>query len=350
MPLQIIRQDITKMKVDAIVNPSNRHLEPGGGTDLAIHKAAGSELTEYCKRLGGCPVGEAKITPGFNLPCKYVIHTAGPNWYSIVNPKKLLVSCYKECLKLALENNCESVAFPLISAGLYGYPKDKVLKTAMEVISDFLLEHELLIYLVVYDKKSYEFSEKLFTDIKSYIDDNYVLEHEADSDELLDTFSLKQESVILEERKLFSSSLPFDACIARESTKPLAPQAQANLSLSEMLKEIDDSFAVTLMKLIDLKGMTDVECYKKSNVSKKTFWKILNQKDYRPSKNTVLSFAIGLELTLDETLNLLRTVGFTLSHSSKFDIVVEYFIKNENYNIFEINEALFEFDLPCLGV
>ncbi len=347
MPLQIIRQDITRMEVDAIVNPSNRHLEPGGGTDLAIHKAAGAELTEYCKSLGGCPVGKAKITPGFKLPCKYVIHTAGPNWYSVINPKKLLVSCYKECLKLAVENNCDSVAFPLISAGLYGYPKDKVLKIAIEVISDFLFEHEMLIYLVVYDKKSYEFSEKLFSDIKSYIDDNYVLEHEDNLDDLFGAFPKNQRSIVLEERRCFSVSEPLDFS---EALKPLAPQANESLSLSEMLKEIDDSFAVTLMKLIDLKGMTDVECYKKSNVSKKTFWKILNQKDYRPSKNTVLSFAIGLELTLDETLNLLRTVGFTLSHSSKFDIVVEYFIKNGNYNIFEINEALFEFDLPCLGV
>ncbi len=323
MPLHIIRHDITKLKCDAIVNAANNTLLGGGGVDGAIHKAAGIGLLEECKTLGGCDTGDAKITKGYNLPCKHVIHTVGPIWRGgKLGEKALLESCYQKALALAKENGCESVAFPLISSGVYGYPKDKALSVAVEAISRFLFDNEMTVYIVVFDKAAYQISEELFDDVAEYIDDNYVDENE--------------------ERRLCNRPLCFKEKL--ECPKKL------DVSLIDMLANIDDNFAVTLLKLIDLKGITDVECYKKANVSKQTWYKIMNEKDYKPSKNTVISFAIALELSLEETKHLLSTVGFTLSKSSKFDIIIEYFLLNEEYNIFTINETLFKFDQVCLGV
>ena len=317
MPLYIIRQDITKIECDAIVNAANSSLLGGGGVDGAIHKAAGSGLLEECKTLGGCDTGYAKITKGYNLPCKYVIHTVGPIWRGGQNSEKLLLeSCYKKSLALAKENNCESVAFPLISSGIYGYPKDKALSVAVETISEFLFDNEMTIYIVVFDKESYQISEELFDDVAEYIDDNY-----ADKDE-----------------------------VVAEICECINFELQYRCSLEDMLSDMDDNFAVTLLKLIDVKGITDVECYKKANVSKQTWYKIINEKNYKPSKNTVIAFAIALELTLEETKHLLSTVGFALSKSCKFDIIIEYFLIKGEYNIFTINETLFKFDQVCLGV
>ncbi len=336
MPLHIIRQDITKLECDAIVNAANNTLLGGGGVDGAIHKAAGGELLEECKTLGGCDTGEAKITKGYNLPCKHVIHTVGPIWRGGEKGEKaLLESCYKKSLALAKENACKSVAFPLISSGVYGYPKDKALSVAVETISEFLFDNEMTVYIVVFDKASYQISEELFDDVQEYIDDNYVDE---------EVFPLYKRSC-----RMFRRQCDFDVGSVCFEEKLEVPK-KLDLSLSDMLANIDDNFAVTLLKLIDLKGITDVECYKKANVSKQTWYKIMNEKDYKPSKNTVISFAIALELSLEETKHLLSTVGFTLSKSSKFDIIIEYFLLKEEYNIFTINETLFKFDQVCLGV
>ena len=337
MPLHIIRQDITKLECDAIVNAANNTLLGGGGVDGAIHKAAGGKLLEECKTLGGCDTGDAKITKGYNLPCKHVIHTVGPIWHGGQNDEKhLLESCYKKSLALAKENNCESVAFPLISSGVYGYPKDKALSVAVETISEFLFDNEMTVYIVVFDKAAYQISEELFDDVAEYIDDNYV-------DENGDRREYSRR------RRIFSNECDFDIGSVCFEEKLESPK-KLDVSLIDMLANIDDNFAVTLLKLIDLKGITDVECYKKANVSKQTWYKIMNEKDYKPSKNTVISFAIALELSLEETKHLLSTVGFTLSKSSKFDIIIEYFLLNEEYNIFTINETLFKFDQVCLGV
>ena len=333
MPLEIVRNDITKMKVDAIVNAANESLLGGGGVDGAIHYAAGPGLLAECKTLGGCKTGKAKITGGYNLPAKYVIHTVGPIYEDGKHGEKaLLESCYRESLALAKEHNCETVAFPLISSGVYGYPKDKALKVAIDVISDFLLENEMKVYIVIFDKAAYKISEKLFSDIAEYIDDNYVDEHTNYRRESMRMNAPMQASVGLFEA---------DLC-----------ECKAMLSeddLDAKLKQIDESFSQMLLRKIDEKGMTDAECYKKANIDRKLFSKIRSDVHYKPSKPTAIAFAISLELSLDETEDMLKKAGFALSHSNKFDIIIEYFISKGNYNIFEINEALFAFDQSLLG-
>ena len=333
LPLEIVRNDITKMTVDAIVNAANESLLGGGGVDGAIHYAAGPKLLAECKTLGGCKTGEAKITGGYNLPAKYVIHTVGPIYEDGKHGEKsLLESCYRESLTLAKEHNCETVAFPLISSGVYGYPKDQALKVAIDVISDFLLENEMKVYIVIFDKATYKISEKLFSDIAEYIDDNYADEHTDYRRERMRMNVPMQASVGLFEA---------DLC-----------ECKAMLSdddLDAKLKQIDESFSQMLLRKIDEKGMTDAECYKKANIDRKLFSKIRSDVHYKPSKPTAIAFAISLELTLSETEDMLKKAGFALSHSNKSDIIIEYFISKGNYNIFEINEALFAFDQSLLG-
>ena len=333
MPLKIIREDITRIKCDAIVNPTNRHLTPGGGADLAIHMAAGEELTEFCKSVGGCRVGKAILSPGFNLPCKYVIHTAGPNYNIEKDNEALLISCYTECMRLAIENKCKSIAFPLIAAGTYCFPRDKVLKIATSVLTDFLLKHDILIYLVVYDKESYSISERLFSDITAYIDDSYVEE-----DDLCFGICSQCAEEYIGRRPRVSQAHP----IIKSSVHP-SDTLYKSSTIDDMLKNMDKTFAETLFYYIDKKGVSDIDCYKRSNVDKKVFSKIKCNKGYKPSKITALSFAIGLRLDLKETEHLLKTAGMSLSHSNKLDVIVEYFIKTGNYkNIFEVNEVLYK--------
>ena len=337
MPLEIVRNDITKMPVDAIVNAANESLLGGGGVDGAIHYAAGPELLAECKTLGGCKTGKAKVTSGYNLPAKYVIHTVGPIYEDGKHGEKaLLESCYRESLALAKDHNCETLAFPLISSGVYGYPKDQALKVAIDVISDFLLENEMKVYIVIFDKAAYKISEKLFSDIAEYIDDNYVDEH-TDYRRERSRMNYPCQSVMI------GSAQPeyLDLC-----------ECKAMLSeedLDERIKQIDESFSQMLLRKIDEKGMTDAECYKKANIDRKLFSKIRSDVHYKPSKPTAIAFAISLELTLSETEDMLKKAGFALSHSNKFDIIIEYFISKGNYNIFEINEALFAFDQSLLG-
>ncbi len=337
MPLEIVRNDITKMTVDAIVNAANESLLGGGGVDGAIHYAAGRKLLAECKTLGGCKTGKAKITGGYNLPAKYVIHTVGPIYEDGIHGEKaLLESCYRESLALAKKHNCETVAFPLISSGVYGYPKDQALKVAIDVISDFLLENEMKVYIVIFDKAAYKISEKLFSDIAEYIDDNYVDEH-TDYRRESSHMNYPCQSVMI------GSAQPeyLDLCECKAMS--------LEDDLDAKLKQIDESFSQMLLRKIDEKGMTDAECYKKANIDRKLFSKIRSDVHYKPSKPTAIAFAISLELTLSETEDMLKKAGFALSHSNKFDIIIEYFISKGNYNIFEINEALFAFDQSLLG-
>ena len=333
MSLQIVRNDITKMEVDAIVNAANSSLLGGGGVDGCIHRAAGPELLAECKTLGGCETGSAKITKGYRLPCKYVIHAVGPRWRGGKHgEREKLVSCYRTSLVLAKEHGCETVAFPLISSGIYGYPKDQALKVAIDTISDFLLENDMTVYIVIFDRKAYQIGEKLFSDIAAYIDDNYVDEHTDSRSERLRRMQMLSDEP---EEETFGA--------------PLAPMAASAKTLDDALSQIDESFSEMLLRKIDEKGMTDAQCYKKANIDRKLFSKIRSDKLYKPSKPTALAFAIALELPLDETKELLMKAGFALSHSNKFDIIIEFFIEHGNYNVFEINEALFAFDQSLLG-
>ena len=330
MPLQIVRNDITKMRVDAIVNAANETLLGGSGVDGAIHQAAGPELLAECRTLHGCKTGQAKITKGYRLPAKFVIHTVGPVWEGgSYGERDLLASAYRSSLELALEHRCETVAFPLISSGVFGYPKDQALKVAVDTIGDFLLQHDMTVYLVIFDKAAYTIGGKLFSDIAAYIDDRYVEEH-TDSD-------VEQRRRRL--RILASAPMP----------EAEAAPAAAPSSLNEALEMLDESFSQMLLRKIDEAGLTDAECYKRANVDRRLFSKIRSDIHYKPSKPTAMAFAVALELPLEEAREMLQKAGFAFSHASKFDIIVEYFIAHRNYNIFEINEALFAFDQSLLG-
>lgn len=336
MPFEIIRNDITKMNVDVIVNAANQSLLGGGGVDGAIHKAAGPKLLEECSTLGGCQFGQAKITKGYNLPSKYVIHTVGPIWQGgNNNEEQLLRDCYKNSLLLAKEHGLKSIAFPLISAGAYGYPKDKAMKVAISEISEFLLNNELTIYLVVFGKKSVTLSEKVFSSIKQYIDDKYV-----------ELMPYRSRNILAEKNQLKKSMIEESIVFSDES---ILESPVNERKLQDLINNIDESFSQMLIRLIDEQNMTDVETYKNANIDRKHFSKIKNNIHYKPSKATAIAFAISLKLNLDETKDLLFKAGFALSHSHKFDIIIEYFIENKNYNIFEINEALFAFDQGLLG-
>ena len=343
MPLQIVRNDITKMKVDAIVNAANASLLGGGGVDGCIHRAAGPELLAECKTLGGCETGSAKITGAGKLPCKYVIHAVGPRWLGGKRGERdQLISCYRTSLALAKDKECETVAFPLISSGIYGYPKDQALRIAIDTISEFLLENDMTVYIVIFDKKTYQISGKLFSDIAEYIDDNYVDEHTDDYSERLRRMNaFRAKEMVCEE-----ADEEIDMLM---TVAPMAVAYKKARSLDDALGQIDESFSEMLLRKIDEKGMTDAQCYKKANIDRKLFSKIRSDKLYKPSKPTAIAFAIALELSLDETKDMLMKAGFALSHSNKFDIIIEYFIENENYNVFEINEALFAFDQSLLG-
>ena len=338
MPLEIIRNDITKVHADAIVNAASQSLLGGSGVDGAIHRAAGPELLAECRTLGGCKTGGAKITKGYRLPAKYVIHTVGPIRHGGgAGEDGLLADCYRNSLALAREHKLESIAFPLISSGAFGYPKDKALKVAIAEIGDFLLQHEMTVYLVVFDRASFTLSEKLFASITEYIDDNYIDLHPIDDRNRRERICMQEAELYMESR---SPQLSMPA-----PEKPLKRQRK----LADVVKQLEETFSQVLLRLIDEKGMNDAQTYKRANIDRKLFSKIRNDIYYKPSKPTVLSFAIALRLNLDETRDLLLKAGFALSHSSKFDMIVQYFIEEGNYNIFEINEALFAFDQSLLG-
>ena len=357
MPFQIIRDDITKVNCDAIVNAANSTLLGGAGVDGAIHAAAGPKLRRACARLGGCPTGKAKITKGYDLPCKYVIHTVGPIWHDGHHSEEVyLRSCYRESLSLASEYKCTSVAFPLIASGSFGYPKEEALQVAIDEISHFLLHNDMYVTLVVYGKSSFRISRRLIEDIIEYIDDVYIEAHYIGGQTTLisipepedESFnSLKGVAEYKETAKQPISSLPLT--FSMPQARP-ARREEAKANAHSIVFDLDESFTEMLLRKIDEKGMTDAECYRKANIDRKLFSKIRKDMNYKPSKNTAIAFAIALELPLVETQDLLKKAGFALSHSNKFDVIIEYFIKHGNYNIFEINEVLFEFDQCLLGV
>lgn len=335
MPLQIVRNDITKMTVDAIVNASDKKLSGGGGIDKTIHRAAGKELTAECRAIGTIETGEAVITGGYSLPCKYVIHTAGPRWRGgEKGEREQLEACFTNSLKLAEQHGCESIAFPLISAGVYKYPKDQAIRVAVDSISSFLADSDMTVYLVIFGKSEFKISEKLFSGIQSFIDDNYAEKHTDTLREMQRAASFGAQCA-----KISDSEIKDDTC---------SPEVSID-QLDRLIAEIDESFTQMLLRKIDESGMTDAECYKKANIDRKLFSKIRGDVNYRPSKTTAIAFAIALELSLEETKDLLKKAGFALSRSNKFDIIIEFFITNGIYDVYRINEALFAFDQVLLG-
>lgn len=342
MPFTIVRQDITKMKVDAIVNAANTDLQIGGGVCGAIFNAAGAEqLQAACDELGSIKTGEAVITPGFNLPAKFIIHAAGPVYrhWNKEKSEQHLYSAYANSLKRAVENKCKSIAFPLISSGIYGYPKDEALRVATSAIQDFLTDHDFNVTLVVFDKSAFAVSRELLGAVKSYIDEHYVDTHKIKQRQLLDVdreaFYEAKEDVSKHTETLFE--------------KRLVPSVGAPVPLDDLVGNLDEPFSQMLLRFIDAKEMTDVEVYKRANLDRKLFSKIRTVKGYTPSKRTVIALAVALKLSIDETDDLLKRAGYALSHAVKFDVIVEYFITNGKYDVFEINEVLFEYDQQLLG-
>lgn len=342
MPFTIVRQDITKMNVDAIVNAANTALQQGGGVCGAIFQAAGAKkLQMACDRLAPIDTGKAAITPGFALPAKYVIHAAGPVYSRLHKEKcrELLRSAYREALGLAEAKGCESIAFPLISSGIYGYPKGEALEVARLTIEEYLSDHEMQVYLVIFDRTAFVLSKELLGSVESYIDEHYVESHPYGRVRFL-----RVEEQALRGRQLKEVDLDETPVMPQMASAPAAaPQ------LEDLIGNLDEPFSEALLKLIDGKGRTDVEVYKKANIDRKLFSKIRTGKGYTPKKPTILALAIALELTLPETDELLKRAGYALSHANKFDVIVEFFIIHQKYNIFEINEVLFQYDQPLLG-
>ena len=302
MPFEILRGDITEIKADAIVNTENPN-----------------------PAIGSIAVGQAAVTRAYELDAKFVIHAVGPVWEGGGRGEEaLLRQCYDNALALAAKKRCRSVAFPLLSAGTYGFPKAAALQIAINAFSAFLMDHEMRIVLVVFDRDAFALSEKLFQSVRSYIDEKYI------------------EAKLWEEYAAVDSSRP-------RPMATVAAAAAASARLKDMLQKTDAGFSETLLKLIDRTGKKDAEIYKKANIDRKLFSKIRGNPAYKPSKATALAFAIALELDLNETRDFIGRAGYALTHSSKFDIIVEYFILQKNYNVMELNETLFAFDQPLIG-
>ena len=392
MPFQIIRGDITKMKVDAIVNAADPTLLGGGGVDGAIHKAAGEELIEACRTMypQGCQTGDAKITFAYHLPSQYVIHTVGPIWHGGKQGERgFLASCYKKSLALAVEYDCHSIAFPLISSGAFRYPKEEALQVAIDTIKDFLKHHDMDVYLVIFQKSDYEIDPALQADISSYLKHTWI---EAKKDSFtsiegqLDHLARKLERLYLsqtepepEEELLLLCEEPMvdlgaSSVASEESEQEKAEKLEERIddlvdstpaiqkrikgypqydsfidsSGKEITYEVEESFAHMVFRKIDEKGMTDPECYKKANLDRKLFSKIRSYDDYHPSRATALALGIALELSLSELQELLGKAGYALTHARKGDVIVEYFVKKGIYDIYKINQVLFSFGEPLI--
>lgn len=333
MPLHIVRNDITKMNVDAIVNSADPLLLGGeGGVDGCIHRAAGPGLLAECRTLGGCPTGSARLTAAYDLPCKYVIHTVAPRWQDGRHDEcALLVSCYLAALALAEKRGCESVAFPLLSSGSLNYPREQALDIAIDTIGHFVLRSDMTVYLVVFDRAAYPLRGDVRAAIRAYINDRYV-----------DVYAISQ-AIAQQEERLYSARM-FD-----DSPSP-STYTLASLSLEEAVKQLDEGFSEMLLRKIGESGMTDAQCYKRANIDRRLFSKIKNDKHYTPSKSTVIAFALALELPMEELREMLGKAGYSLTRACEFDIIVEYFVTRGIYSVFTINEALFAFDQDLIGM
>lgn len=379
MPFTIERNDLASVSADAIVVAANEDLHITGGVGEAVAQVAGfTNVQEACNAIGHCPTGSAVATPAFNFPARIIIHAVGPIWQGGThNEVALLRSAYDAALSLAAENNASSIALPLLSAGIYGFPADISLSVAQNAIHDYLESHDAEIRLVLFNRNALQAGLKVYDCIKEYIDDVYVGKHadtrqrtrsaEAFNNTFFTAAGAAYGALSASPSATMMPSLSSPHKEAEEETsehaaydkngtddealytEALAAKTLGQPScLSELLDSLDASFSTTLLALIDAKGMTDAQVYKRANMSRQLFSKIRSDALYKPTKKTVLALAIALELDLDATEDLLRRAGYALSHSSKADVIVEYFIMNNQFDIFEINAALYAFDQPLL--
>lgn len=386
MPFHIVRDDLANMRVDAVVVPANPLLIIDGGAGKSIALIAGLERMQAAlDEIGECPVGNAVVTSAFDFPAKMVVHAVGPVWMGgQLGEASALASCVNAALEASVRGGAKSIAIPLLSTGAFGYPTGEAIDIETRAIRDFLEDNDIDVSLVLYDRESVRVGRSLFTDIQEYIDDVYVGEHPYDrvlapddgaiqpqdsgSQRFLDASVLPQSSGdrcsgIVPDWSGGSGNQDFEgasdwrgapaettvASLAMAVAAPLAASAAPQESLADRLSNLDESFAQTVLRLIDEHGLTDVEVYKRANMSRQLFAKIRKDGGYRPTKKTACALAFALELDHGETLSLLSRAGFTLSHSSKFDVIIEYFLVNGVYDIFQVNEALFAYDQPLLG-
>ena len=353
MPFQIVINDITKIKADAIVNTANPKPKCGSGTDAAIYSVAGKdELLAERKKIGNIAPGEVAVTPAFALNAKYIIHTVGPIWHDGKQGEfDTLSNCYRNSLEKAVELNCKSIAFPLIATGVYGFPKDKALSIALSVIQPFIMENDINVILVVFDKKSFVLSGKVFDNIREYVDANYVTDAKVaeygfnfgENDEL------SRKEKIRRERE-YVASLRNDVSLVSKAKK-LKEEDLSHLTtkkkIETLLKSSDKTFQEKLFEIIDERGLTGPQVYH-NYVSKQVYSKIQSDKDYHPNKFTAIALCLSLHLNLDQTQDLLSRAGWTLSPSNKADIVVQGCIMSKEYNLMKVNLALFDNDCPEL--
>lgn len=354
MSFRIIRNDITKMQCDAIVNTANNYPTVGAGCDSAIYNAAGfDKLLQFREEnIGIVEEGEAFITPGFQLSAKYIIHTVSPLFIDgKCQEEEKLRACYKNSLKLAIDNNLSSIAFPLIATGSFGYPKEEGMRIAIDEISGFLLEHDMEIYLVVFDEKATNLGKNIYPDLELYIDSNYVNEKELE--EYCD-FDSSEEDIVFASAPLPTMvescrRAPINEIVSECSVRSAEPDLEElEAALSERMKHLSDTFSQYLLYLIELKGMTNAEVYNRAIVDKKVFSKIKNNPGYHPQKLTAMCLCVGAKLNLDETKDLLARAGYALSPCEKTDIIFTYFIERGIYDMIELDIQLEEHGLPCI--
>ena len=356
MGFEIVRSDITAIRADAIVNTANPEPVIGFGTDSAVHAAAGPKLLKARQKIGAIAVGESASTRAFDLPAKYVLHTVSPMWLDGQHGEpELLYRAYTNTLRLAKKLRCRSVAFPLLAAGSYGFPHEVALKTAIRAFTDFLLETDLCIILAVFDKAAFSLAGSLFDYLKSYIDDRCAEEKaKAEYPQGLNDRRLAREAMLSGQARpcVNADTATFDAPIRAEAAKAAAPRRQAQayhqIRLEDVLKETESSFSEHLLSLLKECGEKDSDVYRRAQISRQLFNKIVNKKDYQPTKSTAIQLALALRLDLDGTQKLLRKAGYSLTRSNKTDLVVQYFIERKEFNVLTINAALFDCGLPLL--
>ena len=359
MPFKIVRNDITKMKTEAIVNTANDHPTVGTGCDSAIYKAAGyEELLNYRReQIGYAEEGEVFLTPGFQLQAKYIIHAVSPRYRGGVQGEaEKLRACYRKSLQLAKEKGIASISFPLISTGAFGYPKEEGIRIAVDEIHAFLLENEMEIYLVVFDGKATHLGEKIYPDLESYIDHHYV--EEARKEEYGDDGRNRGMERRLNSRPFFEAtqkaektakkSIELEDVCEYESTVLLDFETEHESRLEERMKHMSDTFSEYLMYLIQDRNMENAEVWKRGIVDRKIFSKIKNNVNYHPNKRTALCLCVGAKLNLDESRDLLARAGYALSPCDKTDIIFSYFIENGIYDMIELDIQLEEHGLPCI--